>query len=219
MLFVEEAGACVLQIEHADDAALVKERHDQLRARLGIHGEVARIFAHVGHIDGPPLAHGRAYQAAGDGDAPQGRMRIAEAPGIAGDERLAFVIEQHDGEHLVVDEAAQQLADALEQRIEIEDRSQLGGDFVQHCERLRLARDARVEARVLDSLGDARGGQREQVQVLGAKVVGLLAFDVHHADEAVLGDQRHGQLGANVGIGRDVVLASWRCRSAGWAGG
>ena len=86
-------------------------------------------------------------------------------------------------------------------------------------ERLRLAGDARVEAGVLNGLRDARGGQREQVQVLGAEVVGLLAFEVHDADQPVLGDQRNGQLGADVGIGGDVDARRWRRRSAGWAGG
>ena len=50
----------------------------------------------------------------------------------------------------------------------------------------------RVEAGVLDGLGDARRRQGEQVKVLSAEVVGLLAFDVHDADEAVLGDQGDG---------------------------
>ena len=133
-------------------------------------------------------------------------MRIAEAPGVAGDERFALVIEQHDGEHLVVDEAAQQLADAFEQGIEIEDRGELSGDLVEHGEGLRLARDAGVEARVFDGLGDARGGEREQVQVLRAEVVGLLALEVHDADEAVFGDERNGEFGAHVGVGGDVVF-------------
>ena len=64
VLFVEEAGARVLQVEHADDAALVEERHDQLGAGLGIHGQVARVLAHVGNIDraatrAPPRRPGR----------------------------------------------------------------------------------------------------------------------------------------------------------------
>ena len=100
-----------------------------------------------------------------------GRVRVAESPRVARDQRLAFLVEQHDGEHLVVDQPAQELADALQQRIEIEDRGQLDGDLVQHRQGLRLARDARVEARILNRLRDARGGQGEQVQVLGAEVV------------------------------------------------
>ena len=42
VLFVEVAGAGVFQVEDADDAALVEERHDQLGARLGVHLQVAR---------------------------------------------------------------------------------------------------------------------------------------------------------------------------------
>ncbi len=37
VLFIEEVGARVFEVENADDAALVEERHDQLGARLGIH--------------------------------------------------------------------------------------------------------------------------------------------------------------------------------------
>ena len=44
VLFIEEAGARVLQIENADDPALVEERHDQLGAGLGVHGQVARVL-------------------------------------------------------------------------------------------------------------------------------------------------------------------------------
>ena len=56
VLFIEEAGAGVFEIEHADDAALVEERDDELGASLGIHRQVARIFVDVGNIDGTPLA-------------------------------------------------------------------------------------------------------------------------------------------------------------------
>ena len=80
VLFVEEAGARVFQVEHADDAALVEQRHDQLRAGLRVHGQVALVLAHVGHVDRPPLAHRRAHQAAVDGNAAQwarARSRIA----------------------------------------------------------------------------------------------------------------------------------------------
>ena len=87
---------------------------------------------------------------------------------------LAFFVEQHDGEHLVVDEAAEELADALEERIEVEDGGEFDGDFVEHFEGLRLAGDAGVEAGVLNGLGDARGGEGEHVQVLGMEVAGLL---------------------------------------------
>ena len=84
MLFIEEGGAGVLEVEHADDAALVEERHDQLGAGLGIHGQVARILADVGDVDGPPLADRRADQAGGDrrcGAWARGRSRSARRSG------------------------------------------------------------------------------------------------------------------------------------------
>ena len=123
-----------------------------------------------------------------------------------------FVVEQHDTEHLVIDEAAQQVADLGQQRIEIEDRGEFGGDFVEHGQRLRLAGDARIKPRIFDGLRDARCGEGEQVQVLGTEIAGLLALEVHHADEAVLGDQRHREFGAHIGIGRDVALRRRRRR-------
>jgi hypothetical protein len=67
VLFIEEAGAGVLEVEDADDAALVKEGHDQLGAGLRVHGQIARVLADIGDIDGTPLADRRADQAAGDG--------------------------------------------------------------------------------------------------------------------------------------------------------
>ena len=100
-----------------------------------------------------------------------GAWDVAEAPGVAGDEGFAFLVEEHDGEHLIVDEAAEELADALEEWIELEDGGELDGDFVEDFEGLRLAGDARVEAGVLNGLGDARGGQGEQVEMLGAEEV------------------------------------------------
>ncbi len=42
--------------------------------------------------------------------------------------------------------------------------------------------------------------------MFGAEVIGLLALDVHHTDQTVLGNQRHRQLGAHFGIHLDVHL-------------
>ena len=157
VLFVEESSAGVFEIEHADDAFLIEERNDEFRARLRVHGEIALVLADVGNVDGTPLADGCTDKAAGDGDAAHGRLGIAEAPCVTRDQRLAFFVEQHDGEHLVIDEAAEELADLRKQRIEIEDGCELSGDFVEDGEGFRLAGDAGVEAGVFDGLGDARG--------------------------------------------------------------
>jgi hypothetical protein len=113
-------------------------------------------------------------------------MGVTEAPGVARDEGFALVVKEHDGEHLVVDEAAKELANAEEEGIEVEDGGEIDCDFVEDFQGLRLAGDAGVEARVLNGLGDTGGGEGEDVEVLGAEVVGLLALDVDDADEAVL---------------------------------
>ena len=206
VIFVEEGSARVFEIEYADDSFFVEERDDEFGARFGVHGEIALIFADVGNVDGTPLADGCADEAGGDGDAAQGRLRIAEAPGVAGDERLAFVVEKHDGEHLVIDEAAEEIADLGEERIEIEDGDDLGGDFVEDGEGFGLAGDAGVEAGVFDGLGDAGAGEGEQMEVLGLEEAGLFAFKVEDADEAVFGNERDGEFGADVGIGVDVAF-------------
>ena len=106
VFFIEEGGAGMFEVEHADYAALVEERHNELRAGLGVHRQVARILVDFGHVDGSPLTHGRAHQAAVDGNTARGGVGVAESPDVAGDERFALLVEQHDGEHLVVDEAA-----------------------------------------------------------------------------------------------------------------
>jgi len=80
-----------------------------------------------------------------------------EAPRVAGHERLALFVEEHDGKHLVVDKAAEKLADALKKGIEFEDRGQFDGDLVEDFKGLRLAGVAGVKASVLNGLGDARG--------------------------------------------------------------
>jgi hypothetical protein len=121
VLFIEEGWPRVLEIENADDARFIEQRHDQFRARLGIHGQVALVPAHVGDVERAPLAHRCAHESAAGGYPAHGRVRITEAPCVACHERLAFFIEQHDGKHLIVDEPAQQLTDALEQRIQLQD--------------------------------------------------------------------------------------------------
>src|ERR1700689_1219837 len=44
------------------------------------------------------------------------------------------------------------------------------------------------------------------MEMLGAKEIELLAFEIHDADEAIFCDEWHGQFGADVGIGGDVEI-------------
>ena len=68
-------------------------------------------------------------------------------------------------------------------------------------------REMRAQPRIPpDRLADAGGGQREQMQMLGTEVIDLFAFDIQHADEPPLVDERDGELGANGFVGGDIVL-------------
>ena len=66
--------------------------------------------------------------------------------------------------------------------------------------------DAGVEAGVLDGDGHARGGEFEQALVLLSEVGGELGLQVDDADDAVLDDERDGELGENRRVGFDVVV-------------
>ncbi len=66
-------------------------------------------------------------------------------------------------------------------------------------------RELGVEARVFDGAGDLRRKQGEGAHVIVAEVADAVAFEIHHADHAVLHDQRHGDLGADIGVGGDVA--------------
>ena len=54
--------------------------------------------------------------------------------------------------------------------------------------------------------GDTRGEQGQQALVFLGERARLCRFDVDDADDLVLGDQRHGQLGAHTRRGVDEVL-------------
>ncbi len=115
-------------------------------------------------------------------------------------------IEQQDGEHLVVDDAGQQIGDALQQLVDIQNRGELAADLGQQRQLPRLPRHPRVQTGILDANRDAGGEQRQQALVLFGERSRLVGFDIDHADDFVLGDQRHGQLGAHARRGVDEVL-------------
>jgi hypothetical protein len=148
----------------------------------------------------------RAYQSAVEGHGFPGVKALAEAYGEAVLEHLIALVHQPHGEHLEIDDAAHQLAYALEQGIDVEDGGKLAADFVEHFECLRLARDAGVQAGVFDGLSDAGGGELQQPEVLGREVIRLFGLDVDDADDAILDNQRNSQLGAHSRVGVDVIL-------------
>ncbi len=131
-------------------------------------------------------------------------LAIAGAEAVL--ELLGAVVPEQDGEHLEVDDALQQRADALQQIVGIEDASDLARDLVQHGQGLRLPRNAGVEPGVLDRDRHARGGEFQQALMVVGEEAGISDCEVEHADDLVLDDQRDGELGAHGGVGVDVVV-------------
>ena len=121
-------------------------------------------------------------------------------------ELLGALVPQEDGEHLVVDDALEEDADALEEIVEVEDAGDLAGDLVEDGEGLGLAGDAGVEAGVFDGDGHARGDEFEQALMVGGEEAGDLGLDIDDSDDFAFDDERDGELGADVGVGVDVVL-------------
>jgi len=121
-------------------------------------------------------------------------------------EELGVLVPDEDGEHVEVDDALEEVADALKEVVGIEDAGDLAGDVVEDGEGLGLAGDAGVEAGVLDGDGHAGGDELEEAQVLEGEVGRGLGLEIENADNLVFDDQRDGQLGADVGVGIDVVF-------------
>ena len=106
---------------------------------------------------------------------------------------------------MVVDEPRKQLANALEELVEIENGGKLAADVVEQSEGLRLAREAGVKTRIFYAGSDARSHQGEQVLVLFGEVVRLPRFNIDHTDHAVFRDERHRQLCPHPGGGANIA--------------
>src|SRR5205085_866977 len=113
-------------------------------------------------------------------------------------ELLGALVPQQDGEHVVIDDALQQLADALKQIVQVQDACDLARDLVEHGQRLRLAGDAGVEASVLDGDRHARGNEFEQALMFGGEETGNLRLDVENSNDSIFHNERDGELGAYV---------------------
>src|SRR6185369_15276866 len=99
------------------------------------------------------------------------------------------LIQQQNREHLVINQLYQQIADALKQLVEIQDRRQLAADLVEDGQRARLARNTGVQARVLDTDSNARCNQREQPRMFFLEIAFFRRLQVNDSDHAVFGDQ------------------------------
>jgi hypothetical protein len=114
------------------------------------------------------------------------------------------LVPQHHREQLVVDDALDQLGDAVEERLQIENGCQLAADLVEQRQRRRLALEIPVQPGAVDGVGDVTRKKAEQALVVLGEGAGLAVLDVEHADVGALDDQRDGQLGTHVGGGVDI---------------
>ena len=119
LVVVVDAG--VLEIDDADDIALVDEGHGELGAGFRVFGDVAGVFADVRDEDGAALGGGGADEALAERDVALAGDALAVAGAEAVLELLGALVPEEDGEHLEVDDALEELADALEEVVEIED--------------------------------------------------------------------------------------------------
>src|SRR5512141_2592862 len=96
---------------------------------------------------------------------------------------------------MVIDDPGNEVADALQQLVEIENRRQLAADLVEKNQRLGLLGNARVEPSVFD--GDSRSDDGQQVAMFFGKEVRRRGLDVDDADDTILDDERDGELGTD----------------------
>ena len=198
---VEDRG---LEVEHADHAVLVHERHHQLRARLRDEGEVAGILSYVADEDGLLAAGGGADEALVQADP---RLLLLARPvgdGLAQDELALLLVEEQDAEHLVVDDALDHLGHALQQLVEVQDRRGLLADLVERGEQARVPARLAIQGGVLDGHGQVAGQHEQGGARFGVVGVRVGPFDVEHAHEPVAVDERDGELGPHSGHDGEV---------------
>jgi hypothetical protein len=121
-------------------------------------------------------------------------------------EVLGAIVPEEDAEHLEVDDALEEVGDALEEIVGVEDAGDLAGDVVEDAEGLGLAGDAGVKAGVLDGDGHAGGDELEEALVLHGEIAGSFGLDIEDTDDLVLDNKGYGEFRADVGVGVDVVL-------------
>ncbi len=95
---------------------------------------------------------------------------------------------------MIIHQALAQSADTPQQIIEHQHGTQLAADFVEQLKGAGLAQRAVVEPRIFNRHGDARGQHLQQIDVLIGEVIRRIGLQVHHANNAILQNERHRQL-------------------------
>ena len=186
------------------DPVLVDQWDHELGAGLRHQAHVAGVLAHVGHEDrllapdrspAETLVHGQAALL----------LARTEVHGLAQDELLVVLVQKQDPEHLVVDDALHELGDPLQQLVEVEDRGGLLADLVERGQQTRVPAGLPIEVRILDGHGQVAGQDPQGRPRPRGEGLRVGSFDVQDADEAVLVDERDGELGHHPWEGRHVL--------------
>ena len=205
MIFGEIVQLRAFQIDHAHDCAFVDHGNGQLRARFGIDHAVARLLRDVRNANRQCAGGGHADDAfaKADGQLALGALAVLDRQTLL-KERGGWVIE-HDAHDLVVDHALDELARAAQQNFQLQDGGGFAADLMQHQKRIGLAAGPFEEARVFDGRGQPARQEHQNFLLLRGEVIDLGTLDIDDANDLVLEDQRHGQLGANAIDGVDVA--------------
>ena len=103
----------MFEIDDADDLPLVDQRHGQFGASLRVFGDITAVAADVRRQHGLAQLGGGADQAFAQRHRSLAGDALAITGGKAVFKLLGALAPQQDGEHLEVDDALQQLANAL----------------------------------------------------------------------------------------------------------
>ena len=204
MLAVERLELRARQVEDADAAVLQHQRNHELGSHVGHAGHVARILRHVadehrflverGIADEPLAEVERRLLAA-----------LAELHRHLQFEPARGLVEQQHAEAAVVDDALDELGQAGQQLLEIENRGELAPDLGERLEGLAVATLDVEEPRVLERDGDERRELPEERDVGLVERVVLVTEDVEGANDPRLVDERHHERRAHPG--HEVLVA------------
>ena len=84
---------------------------------------------------------------------------------------LAGGIQQENAEHLEINQTAEQFGNATQQFVQIQNRSEFAGDFVEQQKDFCLLRSAGIQVGVFNASGHPRSNQRKQTFVLFVEIV------------------------------------------------
>src|SRR5581483_7725416 len=141
----------VLEVKHAKDLVFVDQWDRKLRAGFRIQRDIAGILADVRHKYRFFVLNCIADHAIASRDVVLQMNIFVEAHGEPVLQLLAGCVQQQDAEHLVVNNAGQQLGNALEKFVKVEDGAEFSRNFIQQDKRTGLPGSAGIKAGILNA--------------------------------------------------------------------